>query len=983
MLVIVVVLLGGCIQRQKPPTVTECGNQICESGEDGFNCPQDCCVDGDGICRKGCTSVIDDDCVGEKDPYMNHPYPWYDGWWLFCSFDENEYLEGIMSVLVANWDDPDKGGCHNKLFTKEGVYELRLEVPRTDIHMDSDRFNVRLIHDDVIYVSMENKDRYYHIHVEDPENSVIGYFNITPRHLHYWASRYFGTLDSPIEGIVEVGGEKHEITGACSFEHAWGEGTEAPPDAPPKYAYSHYETLILEDSKGTKFGAMHWPWLKTTGEGYVEMPGATNLPDGEYHSYPKSDYTVEYLDKTVIDGFNIPTKWRVIANTSKGILNYTGNARLISKIYSHPTFVGAMESAVHILTDYTGEFIYEDGKIELTGKGVFEFGHGLHDSLYNLDERIEYKFDFGNLTPKEGFKKVHSLTPYGPGGYGFAFSSLDLSGDYDLTEFGNTGMHSDCAYILRDKWIFGVKIQSGVYTVKLYWGKKGEESTQTFNIYDGNIFSDTYELEAENIGDASYPNEATIQHIQIDNGLIVIQMHRNSDIACMISAIEIIRESVDCGNGICEAGKGEIGFNCPEDCCVSGDGICREGCTPKNDDDCETGNLSSVKVASLYEYVSDRVLIGRGVDDVVNLLKETKTDFIFRGWWRWSPCPESPDVTEIPPGYPEWYLGYTKKRAKEGYTYQQLREAINAIKKDNPDVIFCGAIPAQRITISAWNPITEEFIEYPETWEMALDPEKWGIPESKEDFQKRFAIWHGWLEEGEEYDPKQVSSYYPDITNERFQKLFLGWAEKQIDCGADAIWIDMLFEQTKRFARGTNDTNHPAVKESFEAASKMVDEIHKYGESKGKHIYVGSWGSSIIYPYPQPDLDFITASPSSKEVYLMELNETYWDIVTTAVKEKLGDIPFFVFIDWAVSTKDPLGVFSHYLTPEEQREFLGTADEFFQEKGINFIYPVHGGWMGYDTKIFSFGKSSFYDSLAPEFKTYETIKELALNKTKE
>jgi|GEM_PF-2667294 len=457
---------------------------------------------------------------------------------------------------------------------------------------------------------------------------------------------------------------------------------------------------------------------------------------------------------------------------------------------------------------------------------------------------------------------------------------------------------------------------------------------------------------------------------------------RTSPFCAYKDVIEEVKSHTEvvCGNGVCESG--EDGHNCPVDCCVSGDGLCPVGCTSARDDDCKTGNLSEVRVAVLYEYVTDGAFIGRSPAEVLKIFNETRTDLIFRGWWRWSPCPESPDVTEIPPGYPEWYLDYTERRAKEGYTYQQLREAINEIKKDNPDVIFCGAIPAQRVTQFAWNPMTEEFIEYPETWEMALDPGKWGIPESKEDFQKRFAIWHGWIEGGEEYDPKQVSSYYPDITNEKFQELFLSWAKKQIDCGADAIWIDMLFGQAKMLAKITRDLNHSAVKESFEAASKMVDEIHKYGESKGKHIYIGSWGSSIIYPYPRPDLDFITASPSSKEVYLMELNRTYWDIVTTAVKEKLGDIPFFVFIDWAVSTRDPLGVFSHYLTTGEQREFLGIADEFFQEKGINFIYPVHGGWMGYDTKIFSFGKSSFYDSLAPEFETYETIKELAQNKSK-
>jgi hypothetical protein len=434
----------GCTSAIDDDCVGEggCGNRICESGEDGFTCPEDCCVDGDGVCRKGCTSVIDDDCVGDKDPYMNDPSYSYHGWWLFCPFDEHEYLEGIMWVFVIGWSDPDKGGFANKLFTKDEVYEMRLELPISDIHADSDRFNVRLVHDDTTCTSMENKGRYYHIHMKDPENSIIQDFKIRPRHIHYIGSTYFGTLDSPIEGIVEVDGKKYEVTGLCSFEHSWGNKLPSPPNVLPVHVNSHYEPVVLEDSDGNRFGAIHWPWLETTGD-YSNMRGGINPPNIGYLSYPKSSYTLEYLDKTVIDGLNIPKKWKVTANISEGTLEYIGNARLFSKVIPHTIFIDSMDDeAMHILTDYTGKFIYKDGgEIELTGKGVLEFVYGLHDPMYNLDERTDHKFDFGNLPPMDGFKKVQYLTPYGPGGYGLVCPSLDGdSGDYDLTEFGNSGM---------------------------------------------------------------------------------------------------------------------------------------------------------------------------------------------------------------------------------------------------------------------------------------------------------------------------------------------------------------------------------------------------------------------------------------------------------------------------------------------------------------------------------------------------------------
>jgi|GEM_PF-6810839 len=63
-LVVAVILLGGCLKLE---TTTECGNSVCESGENGNNCPEDCCASGDGVCPAGCTPENDGDC----DCYLN------------------------------------------------------------------------------------------------------------------------------------------------------------------------------------------------------------------------------------------------------------------------------------------------------------------------------------------------------------------------------------------------------------------------------------------------------------------------------------------------------------------------------------------------------------------------------------------------------------------------------------------------------------------------------------------------------------------------------------------------------------------------------------------------------------------------------------------------------------------------------------------------------------------------------------------------
>lgn len=73
--------------------------------------------------------------------------------------------------------------------------------------------------------------------------------------------------------------------------------------------------------------------------------------------------------------------------------------------------------------------------------------------------------------------------------------------------------------------------------------------------------------------------------------------------------------------------------------------------------------------------------------------------------------------------------------------------------------------------------------------------------------------------------------------------------------------------------------------------------------------------------------------------------------------------------------------FNQNLSPAEQEEFLKTLDSFSLSKGIVFIYPLHGGFMGSKVTRLSGGKFRIYDNLSPEFETYETIKELARRKS--
>jgi len=407
------------------------------------------------------------------------------------------------------------------------------------------------------------------------------------------------------------------------------------------------------------------------------------------------------------------------------------------------------------------------------------------------------------------------------------------------------------------------------------------------------------------------------------------------------------------------------------------------------------GNLANVKVATLYEKVTDReVNSGRSIEDTVKMLKGTQTDMIFRGFWIWNaPMPESPD--NIPPeiiNYAAERLNIKPEQVPEairrtGFSYEELRNTIAAIKKEMPGVIFVGAIPAQTVGRIDMNPIIGKVLSTEDTWAMALDPKKWDINFeyngkiiTKEDLQQLKAS-NNQETFRNGYDYRLANGYFPDITNPNFQELFLSWAQKQIDSGADAIWIDMLYAQADLLKNATKDINHPAVIESYNAANKMVDEIHKYGQSKGKYIYVGTWAEYFMdFPGQLPKIDFVTTSPASEEILSGNFDSGKWDKINASIKTKFGNIPYFAFIDWGGKPNAPIDVFSQQLNKERQKEFLKKADAFFQSKGIVFVYPVHGADFWGDAKVRAFGKFKKYDALAPEFDTYGTIKELANEK---
>ena len=433
-------------------------------------------------------------------------------------------------------------------------------------------------------------------------------------------------------------------------------------------------------------------------------------------------------------------------------------------------------------------------------------------------------------------------------------------------------------------------------------------------------------------------------------------------------------------------------------------GVVRGLALGKCDKEMTLQGLKDVKVVVEYTWLGrGQFYLNRSVEDDIEILKDLKADWVYLGFRYRLPIPYSP--FEEPGLFNEIEI---KEAERRGYTFLQLKEAIEKLHQETPDVLFTGGLGIEFFYSKDRDPITGEIIDASKAWRMALDPQEYGFSISKEEFQCWWAKRIGWLPpdfDCSQYDYRKVKGFFPDINKEEVRELYLHKAKKLIDCGVDVIWIDMLHTQPLHFYRMGQDINHPAIGQTFESISKLVDEIRKYGFSKGKYVYIGSWAPLIrndedilIPPFTPPPYDYVVVSPSSEEVLFKKLYEEEWERAFSMIRGYMGEnIVILMRLDVGYKNS-PAHIFSQKLSPEEQKEFLRYLDTFLRKNNVLFSYPVFGLYMGPwekgEEKVLSWedicwetlmGEKgcgfSFYDSLAPEFQTYETIVELAENRT--
>ncbi|HIQ04873.1 MAG TPA: hypothetical protein EYH31_04155, partial [Anaerolineae bacterium] len=129
--------------------------------------------------------------------------------------------------------------------------------------------------------------------------------------------------------------------------------------------------------------------------------------------------------------------------------------------------------------------------------------------------------------------------------------------------------------------------------------------------------------------------------------------------------------------------------------------------------------LARVRVAVVYEALVDRFSYEglRDVDTAAGLFSELEADFIHRAFFRWRAFAKFEQQADI---------------------YGMLEDAIERVKSKNPDVIIGGAVAAQEMNVVEYNPLTGQIVPKEKVWEMALDPQRYGLDLSKEELHQQY-----------------------------------------------------------------------------------------------------------------------------------------------------------------------------------------------------------------------------------------------------
>jgi len=381
-----------------------------------------------------------------------------------------------------------------------------------------------------------------------------------------------------------------------------------------------------------------------------------------------------------------------------------------------------------------------------------------------------------------------------------------------------------------------------------------------------------------------------------------------------------------------------------------------------------------------YQRLNDAVMLSpparRSVETVARIIKDLHADFVMQGVFRYYPCVDTCSR------WLRWNAPKREKCIEKQYAYDLMARAVDVVQSET-DAIIGGGTPIEFFWAEQWDSEIEfnKWLSREDVWKLALDPRKFGLPVTKEKFQAWF--WKRFTGKTVSNPKKEMDFYLYDPTQSDVQNMLADILEAQLRCGVKAFWWDMLLLPVAALLYYGVPVEHTAIAEVYNACKQIA----KGTQRKARHISWSYWQLEHSYRlfsrYGALPLDICVVMITTKEVKNKKMDDKRWNYIQGIVKKLYRDTPIFARIDYGKG-RSPLYVFAEELSMAEANAFLEIAENFLRKRNVHLILPVHGGNPCDPQQIkrgrcprLAFGKYNWYDSLAPEWRTYPVIKAIA------
>jgi len=329
--------------------------------------------------------------------------------------------------------------------------------------------------------------------------------------------------------------------------------------------------------------------------------------------------------------------------------------------------------------------------------------------------------------------------------------------------------------------------------------------------------------------------------------------------------------------------------------------------------------MTGLKVVSLFQDYA----INHPAEDSVRILRDTSTELVFRGFFRWNHRGSSLET--------------------------KLATALADIKRELPNIHFMGTVSARAFVIG-------------DTW-----PD--GTPLSSE-VMKQIVLT---LPDGTVWKTPDTEEPVIDISKPLARTYIIKWTELQVDAGIDAVFFDEVeYAAMRKIEMGLLGD----ISAYYDYWKNIVSETKSYAATKyGKDLlvtlnqgWINTFGDKPymdIWPYQ----DFISISFSLKTISLLQRDafpQDDWEALRARISKVYGhQLPIISFLDWGIGPDTPFGLFA--ASPvDQQKRMLKALHDSALRNGVLFPYPVAGGAESVGLE---------YDST--EDGTYETIRFLS------